>query len=342
MDGNVPVATDSPWHEGELALQQRAGAAERMDAVGRRVLRDYLIEQHRDFYPLLPFIVVGTADRAGDIWATILAGQPGFLNSPEPHTLHVAAAVDPADPAASGLEDGAAIGLLGIELHTRRRNRLNGTVRRSDPASFEVVVGESFGNCPRYIRLRDFNFTRDPATASTIPVQILDRLEGRAATLIAEAETLFIASSVERENGHRQVDVSHRGGGPGFVAVQDDGSLLMPDFAGNLFFNTLGNILVDPRCGFTFVDFETGDLLQLTGDGEVILEGPEIAAFEGAQQLLRFRPKQIVLRPGALPLRWLSPEDGASPHSLPTGNWDEARALLRTKASSRKVDRLFD
>jgi hypothetical protein len=327
MDGNVPVATDSPWHEGELALQRRAGAAERMDMVGRRVLRDHLIEQHRDFYPLLPFIVVGAADRAGEIWATILAGRPGFLHSPEPHTLHVAAAADPADPVAPGLEDGAAIGLLGIELHTRRRNRLNGTVRRTSPDAFDIEGGESFGNCPRYIRLRDFSFTRDPAAVSTLPAQHFDRVEGSAAALIAGAETLFIASSVVGADGHRQVDVSHRGGRPGFVAMQDDGSLLMPDFAGNLFFNTLGNILVDPRCGFTFVDFERGDLLQLSGDGEVILEGPEIAAFEGAEQLLRFRPKQIVLRPGALPLRWSSPADGASPHSLATGSWDEARAV---------------
>ncbi|WP_245196837.1 pyridoxamine 5'-phosphate oxidase family protein [Labrys sp. LIt4] len=330
MDGKVPVATDSPWHEGELALQRRAGAAERMDVVGRRVLRDHLIEQHRDFYPLLPFIVVGAADHAGEMWATILAGRPGFLHSPEPRTLHVAAGADPADPLASGLEDGAAIGLLGIELHTRRRNRLNGTVRRTGPDAFDVEVGESFGNCPRYIRLRDFGFARDPAAASTLPVRRFDRIEGPAAALIAGAETLFIASSVTRADGRRQVDVSHRGGRPGFVAVQDDGSLLMPDFAGNLFFNTLGNILADPRCGFTFVDFETGDLLQLSGDGEVILEGPEIAAFEGAEQLLRFRPKQILLRPGALPLRWHSPADGASPHSLATGNWEEARALLET------------
>ena len=330
MDGNVPVATDSPWHEGELALQRRAGAAERMDMVGRRVLRDHLIEQHRDFYPLLPFIVVGAADRAGEIWATILAGRPGFLHSPEPHTLHVEAAAAPDDPAASGLGNGAAIGLLGIELHTRRRNRLNGTVRRTSPDAFDIEVGESFGNCPRYIRLRDFSFTRDPAAVSTLPAQHFDRVEGSAAALIAGAETLFIASSAVGADGHRQVDVSHRGGRPGFVAIQDDGSLLMPDFAGNLFFNTLGNILVDPRCGFTFVDFETGDLLQLSGDGEVILEGPEIGAFEGAEQLLRFRPKQIVWRPGALPLRWDSPADGTSPHSLATGNWDEAHAVLKT------------
>lgn len=329
MDGNATLITESPWHPGELALQRRVGAVERMDGVGRKVLRDYLIDQHRDFYPLLPFVVAGAVDRAGDVWATILSGPPGFLYSPEPHTLQVAATADPADPAAGGLEDGDAIGLLGIELHTRRRNRLNGTVHRHDPGHFEVVVEESFGNCPRFIRLREFSFTRDPAIPSVRPVENFERLEGPAAALIARAETLFIASAIETADGARRIDASHRGGRPGFVALQADGSLVMPDFAGNLFFNTLGNILVDPRCGFTFVDFETGDLLQLTGDGEVILEGPEIAAFEGAQQLLRFRPRRIVLRPGALPLRWHSPADGVSPFSLATGSWEEARDALK-------------
>lgn len=328
MDGNTSLAVASPWHEGELVLQRRAGVAERMSEVGRRVVRDHLIEQHRDFYPLLPFIVVGAVDPAGEVWASLLSGRPGFLQALDPHTLHVAAAADAADPAAAGLGDGAAIGLLGIELHTRRRNRLNGTVRREGPEAFAVEVAESFGNCPRYIRLRGFGFARDPAEPSRLPAQSFDRLEGRAAALVAGADTLFIASAVERGGGLRQVDVSHRGGRAGFVEIEEDGSLLMPDFAGNLYFNTLGNIFLDPRCGFTFVDFETGDLLQLSGEGEVILEGPELAAFEGAQQLLRFRPRRIVLRPQALPLRWLSPPEGVSPNVLTTGSWQEARALL--------------
>ena len=38
------------------------------------------------------------------------------------------------------------------------------------------------------------------------------------------------------------------------------------------FFNTLGNFLVNPKGGLAFPDWETGDLLQLTGDVEVILD----------------------------------------------------------------------
>ena len=81
MTAATPEAT-SPWHAGEVALQRSVGVAEAMASRGR-VVRNHLVDQHRAFYPLLPFILAGTVDKAGDAWATILAGQPGFLPSPD-------------------------------------------------------------------------------------------------------------------------------------------------------------------------------------------------------------------------------------------------------------------
>lgn len=307
----------SPWHEGEVAMQRTVGVAEKLARSGQ-VLRDHLIEQHRQFYPQLPFIVAGAVDRNGEAWATIIAGRPGFLHAPDPYRLSIAARRDPRDPADGGMNDGDAVGLLGIELHTRRRNRLNGVIRRQNDDSFDVIVQQSFGNCPQYIQLRDFALVRDPsAPAAPRP---LDQLDERTRAMIAEADTCFVASYVDRE-GRREVDVSHRGGRPGFVRVGDDGVLTIPDFSGNRFFNTLGNLTANPKAGLLFVDFETGDLLQLSGDAEVILDSPEIAAFQGAERLWRFTPRRILYRPAALPLRWTFQQDGWSPQSLRTGSW---------------------
>jgi predicted pyridoxine 5'-phosphate oxidase superfamily flavin-nucleotide-binding protein len=313
----------SPWHAGEIAMQRSAGVAAKMAARGR-VLRDHMIDQHREFYPQLPFILAGAVDGEGDAWATILSGKPGFLQSPDPHRLHVAATRDPTDPADGGMNDGDAIGLLGIELHTRRRNRLNGLVRRDGNESFDVTVQQSFGNCPQYIQLRQFSLVRDPAAPAGEAPRQLERLDQRARAMIAEADTFFVASYVDRDDAGREVDVSHRGGKPGFVRLGEDGVLTIPDFSGNLFFNTLGNIIANPKTGLLFVDFETGDLLQLSGDAEVILDSPEIAAFQGAERLWRFTPRRIVHRAGALPLRWRFQPDGWSPQSLKTGDWREA------------------
>lgn len=319
---------NSPWHAGELAIQHSIGVAARMDATGRNVLRDHLIEQHRDFYPLLPFIAIGAVDPKGEAWATIRAGAPGFLHSPDPATLAVDAQRDPADPAERGMEDGDAVGLLGIDLATRRRNRLNGTIRRRDASGFAVAVGQSFGNCPRYIQERHYAFTRDPALPSPRPVTIRDALDDRARAMIAAADSFFVASYVEREDGARQVDVSHRGGKPGFLRIGADGVLTIPDFNGNLFFNTLGNLLLNPKSGLLFIDHATGDVLQMTGDAEVILDAPEIAAFRGAERLWRFAPRRLVHRPEALPLRWRAAPAGQSPASLMTGDWKETTARL--------------
>lgn len=345
-----PAASPSPWHAGELAMQQAAGVAERMDAVGRRNVRDRLIDQHRQFYPQLPFVVLGAVDASGDVWATVRANRPGFLHAPDEHRLHVELSRDADDPADAGMNDGASMALLGIELPTRRRNRLNGTVRRAasgDVVGFDLLVEQSYGNCPQYIFKRAARFVRDPSTRSEIAPVVGHHLDDRARDLVGRADSFFVASYVDREDGHRQVDVSHRGGKAGFVRVDENGVFTIPDFAGNLFFNTLGNFVVNPRAGLVFVDYATGDLLQLSGDAEVLLDTPEIAAFQGAERLWRFTPRRVVYRAEALPLRWTSGDDGVSPNSLLTGNWDEAAERIKAGAlanawRSFKVSRIAD
>jgi ferredoxin-NADP reductase/predicted pyridoxine 5'-phosphate oxidase superfamily flavin-nucleotide-binding protein len=320
------------WHPGERAIQEQVGVAGRMEEVGRRVVRDHMPEQHRAFFAQIPFVVVGSVDGRGDAWATILAGVPGFLASPSPRSLTLAARADPADPAGAGLRAGEAVGLLGIELHTRRRNRLNGLVRAATDDGLEIAVDQSFGNCPQYIQQRDATVVRDPRAPFAGDVEECDGLDAAARATVEAADTFFVASYAERAEdggGRRQVDVSHRGGKAGFVRVAADGTLTIPDFAGNLFFATLGNILTNGKAGLVFADFATGDLLQMTGEAEVVLSSPEIAAFQGAERLWTFRPRRVVRRRGALPLRWTLRAEGWSPNALMTGDWREAAARLR-------------
>ncbi|MBY4838383.1 pyridoxamine 5'-phosphate oxidase family protein [Pantoea sp. DY-5] len=311
------------WHQGEIALQQQAGVAERMADIGQRVIRDHMPDQHRDFYAQLPFIVAGSVDAHGDAWATLLEGQPGFIFSPNATTLDIEARPHQGDPAAAGMQDGAPVGLLGIELHTRRRNRMNGLLQAIG-GGFRVQVEQSFGNCPRYIQLRDFHFAHPPAEPYRGDVETLSALDDAARASIGAADTFYVATYAER-----QVDASHRGGKPGFVRVSEDGLLTIPDFNGNLFFSTLGNIHQNGKAGLLFVDYASGDTLQLSGDAEVILDSPEIAAFQGAERLWTFRPRRIVRRRAALALRWLTPPDGIAPSSLMTGDWQTADERLR-------------
>lgn len=315
------------WHEGEKFIQEKVGVAERMAAVGQRVVRDYMPDEHRDFYAQLPFVVLGSVDPEGDPWATLLVGKPGFMSSPAPTALDIAAQADPGDPAAAGMRDGDPIGLLGIEMHTRRRNRMNGILAVGG-GGFRVDVDQSFGNCPRYIQLREFDFARDPAETFTGAVEELPQLDLPARTMIEAADAFFVATYADRKE-RRQVDVSHRGGKAGFVRIAGDGTLTVPDFNGNLFFSTLGNIVLNGKAGLVFIDYESGDMLQMTGDAAVVLDSPEIAAFQGAERLWTFRPRRILRRPSALALRWSMRQDAWSPSSLLTGDWTQVAARLQ-------------
>lgn len=296
------MSESSPWHPGEVALQQSVGVAARLAEIGRRTIRDHLIEQHREFYPLLPMAVLGSVDERGDAWATLRTGRPGFLHALDEQRLRLDLLRDQNDPAESGLEDGASAALLGIDLSTRRRNRLNGVVTR-DTAGFSLGVVQSFGNCPKYIQRREPVFVTDPTAVSPVVPTQLSELHGPALDLVRNADTLFVASYVEAEDGRPAVDVSHRGGAAGFVRV-DGPALVIPDYAGNLYFNTLGNIMANPRAGVTFVHFETGDLLQMSGRAELLPVVPDTVVYPGAERLWRFEPARIYWRPAALALRW--------------------------------------
>ncbi|MGL4301363.1 MAG: pyridoxamine 5'-phosphate oxidase family protein [Sphingomonas sp.] len=299
---------ESPFHLGERAAQARVGVVDQMADIGRRVIRRYMPDQHRAFYAKLPFIVAGAVDTSGQPWATILTGQPGFLDSRAPELLQIDARPIAGDPLLPLWQGGLAVGLLGIELATRRRNRVNGTLESAPDGGLQLRVAQSFGNCPKYIQ------TRTPVWSETEagPVTQSDHLSQADRDLIAGADTFFIASaSGAAEGAASGADVSHRGGLPGFVSVSADGALTVPDYIGNNLFNTIGNLLLDPRAGLVFVDWATGDLLHVAATTEVLWDGPEIAACDGAQRALRFRPCRVLRRTAALPLRWSDP--GFSP-----------------------------
>ncbi|MDP2017018.1 pyridoxamine 5'-phosphate oxidase family protein [Hydrogenophaga sp.] len=307
------------FHAGEQALQARAGVQAQMAQIGPRVMRDHMPDQHREFFGLLPFVVVGSVDAQGQPWASVLAGAPGFMTSPDPTHLHIRARPLPHDPLTTTLHDGAPLGLLGIQPHTRRRNRMNGTAHlRQD--GLTVEVGQSFGNCPKYIQ------AREPVWLPELPAGQLAHqgsgLDETSRELIRAADTFFIATAhpdaAKTGEPCHGVDVSHRGGAPGFVKVEGD-RLTVPDFPGNLFFNTLGNIAVHPPAGLLFMDFERGDLLYLAAHASVVWDGAELEAFEGAQRLLRLDVKHALRVQGGLPLRWGPAE--RSQHLATMGNW---------------------
>jgi hypothetical protein len=323
----------SPFHAGEAAVQSRAGVREKIEPAGQRMIRDAMPEQHRELFGKLPTLLVGSLDAQRRPWASILAGPPGFITTPDERTLRIAARPHTADPLAIALALGAPLGLLGLEPRTRRRNRVNGTLIALDAGGFSVGVDQSFGNCPQYIQAREPQPLASDASVRTRPAERLGPgLSDGARTLIANADTLFIASASPNARGRGGadgVDVSHRGGKPGFVHIGSDPDsgralLTIPDFRGNSMFNTLGNIAAHPHAGLLFIDYDNGDLLQLTGRAQLVWEGDALRSFSGALRLLRVTVDDALWRPAALPLRWSAAQYATQLQE--TGTWQRVAA----------------
>lgn len=322
IEGNPVGNSDSPFHEGEQRLQSRVGKREVMEQFGRQVIRNHMPEQHRQFFSELRYLVVGGVDKDGWPWASLLTGCTGFIHSPDPWQLEVNAVVNEIDPLASCINEKVPVGLLGIDLSTRRRNRLNARVIESSQSGFSVSVDQSFGNCPQYIQARQMQWDSMPGK---VPAQThsvsMNQLDAKARSLIENSDTFFVSSYINSgDNPEKEgVDVSHRGGKPGFVKV-DGNRLTVPDFSGNNHFNTLGNFLLNPKAGLLFVDFKSGDLLMLTGTVELLFDGDsDVAAFQGAERAWRFTLENGIRLTNGLPFR--AGEQEYSPSALLTGNW---------------------
>lgn len=303
-----------PFHLGERLAQERVGVRTHMAERGAAAIRNWMPDQHRSFFAALPFVLAATTDRDGWPSGTMLEGPPGFVSSPDPRTLHIVTR-ETDDPVASHLVEGAGVGILGIDPATRRRNRVNGRITRIGCDGVDIAVEQSFGNCAQYIQRREIVAIESVATGAR--PEPLASIDAEATHLIAASDTFFVASSAGDA-----VDISHRGGRPGFVRV--DGDLLtIPDFSGNRYFNTLGNFLMSPRAGLLFIDFARGGLLHLSGTVEIVWDAEEVHQFAGAERLWRVQVSRGWRRPNALALRWAF--RGYAPTAERTGLWDLTR-----------------
>jgi ferredoxin-NADP reductase/predicted pyridoxine 5'-phosphate oxidase superfamily flavin-nucleotide-binding protein len=299
--------TPSPFHHGEQQVQERLGVRD-IEAWARKVVRDYLPEQHREFHTSLPFLIVAARDGKGRPWVTLLDGAEGFVTSPDDRHLAIESKPAKGDALEGCFENGADVGILGIELATRRRNRVNGRVVGNDSGAITFRVDQSFGNCPQYIHEREWQRVDDMPSGKAATGSLLTPSQRE---WIESADTFFIASGYrgEGESDTYGMDASHRGGDRGFVRVLDDMTLRFPDYAGNNHYNTIGNLVLDPRAGYLFIDFETGSLLQLTGTTSIDWGSEELAKFPGARRLVTLDIKEIIELPAAVGLRWEADAD---------------------------------
>ncbi|HEY5601549.1 MAG TPA: pyridoxamine 5'-phosphate oxidase family protein [Gammaproteobacteria bacterium] len=262
------MMSDNPYHEGELAVQQRANEA-LTAGKNARAISDCIPDGALRFIEQQPMVIVGSVGCDNDVWASCLFGTPGFFRAKDNRTLSLDVSQPRSaaeDPLWQNVKANAAVGLLIIEFLSRRRLRINGCMRPAPDSHYVIDVQAAYANCPKYIQRRHWVLPDSTAPGPDKPSQCGSELEPSQITWIEGADTFFVASVHPRHGA----DASHRGGMPGFVRALDSRTLLVPDYSGNNMFNTLGNFVCYPHAGLVFVDFERNRLLQLTGSPDIL------------------------------------------------------------------------
>jgi len=285
------------FHEGERAVQARAGVEAESRRLGRGISSE-IPHGAGDFLEAQRLAALAGVDETGHVWASLVMGDPGFITAPDSRTLRLAAGLPAADPLSEGMARDNAIGVLVLDPERRRRLRINGRVTTARADLIEIRTQEVFGNCPKYIQARAPEGATAHSRAGT--AHRGTALTGEHRRLIERADTFFLASI----HAGAGADASHRGGQPGFVQVLDDRTLRVPDYPGNNMFQTLGNIEADPRVGLLFVDFDTGTTLQLSGRARILWKREEFAGLKGAERAVEVAIDAVVEIAGHGPLGW--------------------------------------
>lgn len=284
----------TPFHSGELAVQERMGQADIAGRVGRMIRAD-IPAVAASFLAEQPMVVLAAADERGRLWASELVGPPGFVHAVGDEAIVIDARPAAGDPLQAALTRSSRIGMIALQPQRRRRMRVNGTATPR-AGGLHIATDQVYANCPKYISRRQLESYRPDAPAS--PPWRSTELDPTQHAAIAAADTFFTATADAEGNA----DASHRGGNPGFLQVLSPTRLRWPDYRGNSMFMTLGNIEVNPRCGLLIPDWTTGGSLQLTGTAELIWK-PETFAV-GAQCSIDFTINEVVERRDGGPLRW--------------------------------------
>jgi len=284
------------FHLGELYLQKLSAVDSIADKLSRKMIVDYLPEQHKSFYPLLYTLYIASVDEFEKPWASIVTGKPGFIDAYDATHLHIKTQIIHGDKLDRNITQNKNIGLLGLEHQTRRRNRASGEIINMDSSGIRLKIHQALGNCPKYIQARNVSYIDTENT--TLPVEEFDHLNTDCKDLIKKSDTFFIAS-YQPGPTKRGADISHRGGKPGFVKTGADNTLLFDDFSGNNLYMTLGNLHSHPYAGLLFINYDNGDLWQLQCEASIIETPNEIHA-----RTIKLNVKQVRKIPLALNIKW--------------------------------------
>jgi len=262
------MSQSGPFHKGELEVQTKLGVSDIARSNGT-VISNRIPGAALNFISQQSMVILGTTDINSRIWSSVIFGHTGFIEALDPSTVKIDfsnTSISITDPFWSNIQSNKQVGMIVIELGSRRRLRINGTVEKISEYIYHIIIDQAYPNCPQYIQRRHILRAKKGQTQNKSSDICGCNLNKNQHNIISEADTFFV-SSAHPEQGN---DVSHRGGKPGFVQIINKNQLRIPDYPGNNMFNTLGNFELNPAAGIVFIDFINKKVLQLTGTAKVL------------------------------------------------------------------------
>jgi len=266
------------FHTGERAIQAKSGE-EDIANLSARMISSSVIKGAIDFIEKQPMVIVSSRSACGEVWVSVLFGQPGFARIIQPGTMVIdleAILSTNKDVFYENILEDPELGSLFIDLSSKKRFRVNGQASQVG-RSLQIDIREAYPNCPKYIQQRVI--TALPFANSIADIARGSTLTNVEKNWIVNADTFFVGSS----SSTGRLDASHRGGNPGFIEILNDDTLKIPDYKGNSFYNTLGNIYDNPNTGLLLIDFEGGQTLQLNGEARVMFDQQKYWIFKTKQ-----------------------------------------------------------
>ncbi|KDN41971.1 hypothetical protein K437DRAFT_258055 [Tilletiaria anomala UBC 951] len=338
------------WHPGEVEAQEARGFADELWGTDPP-FEDGLPPFYALFFAQLPFIPLATLDGSGRPWASLISGQDGeagFIQpytppgsrSDEDRTLRMKVPAPEGLPLRFCLQEHGSMGIqkgkilaasVGVMLHNRRRNKLEGVVKdwkldeHAGNLDLELGVNNIMGNCPKYINRRILTSTQlnPKVLASAYPSAPTGTpLPDVALDIVASADHVYLAT---RHTGNPSVypqdesrlGMNHRGGRKGFLRhyfdhEQGKSCLVLPDFSGNRFMQSIGNLVHDPVAGLAIphFGFRSSDgvfvrparVLHVTGKTQVLVGAEAKKFMRGVQACIKIYVEAYTVLEGALPL----------------------------------------
>jgi len=240
------------YHAGQIAVQEEA----RTRHVAGKLA--HWVGPVDEFALGADLFLFATAGAGGVLSFAVLSGEPPLVEvgGDAQLRLRFPPGLAPLAPAPM------ACGGLAISLGLARRARINGTLI-PNAAGNELAAAETFTLCRKYIAPSLALEERPHLGPVACEPLALD--DPWLAGLLAKAETSFLAS-VSPDGGP---DVAHRGGPPGFLELDAAARrLTWPEYVGDGVFKSAGNVRATGVMTLLVPDHDSGDGVELVGQGE--------------------------------------------------------------------------